>query len=134
VDVWDLQTGRVKWAQWAHSTAALSVAFSPDGATLASAGSDNAVKRWDAQTGAPKGKPLEGKGSWVGAVAFSPDGKTLASGGGDALVRLWDAQTGALKRALAGHEAGINALAFSPDGRTLASAGRDSMVKLWRLP
>jgi WD40 repeat protein len=53
-----------------------SVAFSPDGKTLASASSDNTIRLWDVASRQTLGAPLTGHTDIVESVAFSPDGKT----------------------------------------------------------
>ncbi|MDZ8138591.1 MAG: hypothetical protein RM049_25340, partial [Nostoc sp. DedQUE04] len=65
-----------------------SVAFSPDGKTIASASLDNTVKLWDAATGKSI-STLKGHSDRVSSVAFSPDGKTIASASYDKTVKLW---------------------------------------------
>jgi WD40 repeat protein len=67
-----------------------SVAFSPDGKTLAAGSADGTVGLWDVATGQQIGDPLAAPGGPVYSVAFSPDGKTLAAGSADGTIRLWD--------------------------------------------
>ena len=109
-----------------------SVAFSPDGKTLASGGGDNVIHLWDVETGKNK-MTLIGHTHWVFSLAFSPDGKILASGSVDSDIRLWDPHTGQHKKTLTGHGAWIRSIAFSPDGKTLVSGSDDGSVLLWKI-
>lgn len=120
----------------------LSVAFSPDGKTLATGGGMfrfapggekefSEVTLRDAVTG-KKRATLSGHKSIVYQVAFSPDGKLLATAAGDDNelgLRLWDVATGKELRAFKAR--GVRQLAFSPNGKTLASVSGLVEIKLW---
>ena len=123
-----------------HTRWVFSVAFSPDGRTIASGSGDDTIHLWDANTG-ERLRTLTGHSVPVESVAFSPDGRTIASGSTDNTIRLWDTDTGELVRTFTGHTDRVFSVAFSPDGRTIASGGiRDSdwswegTVLLWELP
>jgi WD40 repeat protein len=73
-----------------HTDYVNSVAFSPDGQTLASGSSDGTIRLWEVATGQQISAPLAGHTASVRSVAFSPDGQTLASGSADTTIRLWD--------------------------------------------
>jgi hypothetical protein len=114
-----------------HTDAVMSVAFSPDGKTLATdSGGDDTVRLWDVANHRQLGPELTGIYAW--SVAFSPDGKTLATGSGvDDTVRLWDvASHHQLGPELTGHTNTVTSVAFSPDGKTLASGSWDKTVLL----
>ncbi len=106
-----------------------SVAFDPQGETLAS-GDRDGVKLWEVRSGKLL-RSLEPMGG-VSCVAFDPQGETLASGERDG-VKLWEVRSGKLLRTLEGTEA-IHSIAFDPQGATLASIGDGwDGVKLWEV-
>ncbi|MDE2832798.1 MAG: hypothetical protein OXN20_21985 [Gemmatimonadota bacterium] len=131
IGVWlyDMATSRELALLTRHTDRVNVVAFSPDGAKLASGSYDRTVKVWDVATGETI-TTLEGHTSWINSVAFSPDGTKLASGSYDRTVKVWDVATGANIATLAEHTDAVNSVAFSPDG-TLVSGSDDFTVKVW---
>jgi WD40 repeat protein len=139
--LWDLATGDAVYTltdvytsiapliiggQW------IDIAFSPDGAKLATAGG-NSVKVWDAATGDELvSLPLVVHGPLAYTVAFSPGGNHLAVGmqfGRGSAV--WDPVTGERVFELVGHTATVAAVVYSSDGRQIATSSVDGTIRLW---
>ena len=134
IKLWNIETGEEVRLKGSTTIRSGSIAFSPDGATLASAGVDRfggtpgAVTLWDIETGKDLAT-LHGHTERIPAVAFSPDGTTIASGLRDGTVKLWNVKTG---ENIHTYRGGGYAVAFSPDGKTLAARSWKD-IKLWEV-
>ncbi|MGH3755384.1 MAG: NB-ARC domain-containing protein [Pseudonocardiaceae bacterium] len=114
-----------------HTGWVTSVAWSPDGAQLASAGDyDRMVRVWDTATGTQL-HALSGHTGGMRSVAWSPDATRLASASDDTTVRVWKATTGTQLHTLSGHTGAVMSVAWSPDSTRLASASSDTTVRVW---
>jgi serine/threonine protein kinase len=120
--------------------AVLSIAFSPDGNTLATGGADHAVRLWNV-VGRRLAGTLAGHEHPVSTTVFSPDGRTLATGGDDGTVIVWNPAARHRIATLGTYGRAVGALAFGPYGATPAAAGPNlrtvatlaprSTVRLW---
>jgi WD40 repeat protein len=133
VRVWDVSARRPAGPPVASYRVVTGLALSPDGKTLAVAGSG--VQLWQPATGRRLGAglPAAGNGRYR-AVTFSPDGTLLATLGADGTARIWNVasqqQVGAPMTVDAPGRSG-GAVAFSPGGRTLVTVSASGQAQLW---
>jgi WD40 repeat protein/tRNA A-37 threonylcarbamoyl transferase component Bud32 len=128
--VWDLATGRARWARVCETGKIRSVDFSPDNRLVATADNDGGVTLWDTASGEPIHRLL-GHRRLVSWIAFSPDGGRLASASWDQTAKVWDIATRQAVVTLRGHMRSVLCVAFSPDGTRLATGSEDQTIKLW---
>ena len=114
--IYDVQTGEALDLLTGHTAPVKSIAFSPDGETLAAGSEDNTIRLWDSKTHKLKAICI-GHEKGVNLLAFSRDGKMLASTSKDWKMRLWDARIGKSLQTITGCGAeDMYAMAYSPDG------------------
>lgn len=133
----ELKTADGKPANAAHISLVESMAYSPDGKTLAS-GSFGEVALWDVESGKLK-KRIDGFADRVVTLDFNPDGTILAAGGGapteDGEVKLIKVEDGSIITDLPEcHSDTVFGVRFSADGKLLATCGADKFVKVFEIP
>lgn len=113
----------------AESSLVWALAYSPDGALIASGGTDGAVDIWDART-SQQMHALSGHELDVWQVAFNPDGSRLVSVSWDGTARVWTMPGGDLAW-VARHDDSLKWAGFNRDGTLLGTASMDRSVKIW---
>jgi uncharacterized protein (TIGR02996 family) len=128
--LWDRHSGKRLHQLRPHTTSIQALAFSADGAVLASGARNGTVTIIDPVTGTMS-KPRALHRSEVLAVALSPDGQVLATASLDGTGLLFDLQKRRVRAKLESHTSTVSAVEFSPDGMQLATGAGDGTLRIW---
>lgn len=140
IRLWDVSTGQNTATLEGHTGSISSIAFSPDGKSIASASLartllpsnnpvDNTVRLWDVASGQVK-SILKGHTDSVSSIIFSPDNRFIVSGSLDKTIRVWDIASGQTTTVLQ-NDSEIKDIASDPSGNLIASVGFDNTAHVW---
>jgi WD40 repeat protein len=125
--VWEIKSGKQLSLEDAQQGDLLtSVAFSPDGQSIAAVGFDHALRAWDTKTGRLRFRRVAHKLE-VNSVAYNATGDLLATAGWDQTIKIWNARTGEELRNLHGNRGVIQQVLFGLDTN---NDGKDNIVSL----
>jgi len=132
VKVWDVPPGKERSSFTTGEAGYLSLAFSPDGKTLALGGSGVQLRAAD---GTDHLAPFQAQEKFTSRIRFSPDGKALAVSSREksGRVGLYDLATGRRRELILGGHGGIGGIAFTPDARVLAAGYGDGAIGIWNV-
>ena len=135
IRVWDLTTHSVRMTLAGHRAYVHALAFSPDGARLASGGEDGEIFIWRVADGR-RLATLQGYNGSVYFVKFSPDGERLVAGGQDQFMVVWDLESSEPSEPsehLFGHNNGLLDAVFSQKDERLVSVAFEDKFIVWDL-
>ena len=113
VIIWDVTTGKSIQTFRGHSDVVRSIAYSPNGNSIASGSEDATVKLWDVNTG--NCTKTFYHDFEIYCITYSSNGNQVASTGQENVVRIWDIDTGICTNTLNGHIDTIFRFAYSPN-------------------
>jgi WD40 repeat protein len=124
------QVSRLLWTFEEHEGEVFSVAFSPNGNKLASAGMDSSIKVLDTETGVEI-LTMRGHASRVSDICFTRDGTKIISGSADGTIKIWNSKTGEQLKTIKASSSAIFSIALSLDGKRIAASSETWTVKRW---
>lgn len=136
---WDLRTRAEITRYNGHTDWVWAVAYSPDGALVASGSGyflgtegDNTIRLWNTETGAQRAI-LQGHTDTVDHLRFSDDGRFLFSASWDGTAKMWNVSNRTIVRTFGGHLDRVLTLDLSPDGTRLYTASLDKTIIEWEV-
>lgn len=129
--VWDTRTGKLIHTFEGHLAGISTIAWSPDGETIATGADDKLIRLWNVLTGKAHPKTFSGHHNYVYSLAFSPKGNILVSGSYDEAVFLWDVRSAKVMRQLPAHSDPVAGVDVCFDGTLIASCSSDGLIRIW---
>ena len=134
----DLDSLETRFTLGESTNSVFSVAYSPDGTRLLTAGRDAQIRTWDVANGYALAGTVPAHLYTINHLAFSPGGQFLASCSLDKSIKLWDAATLTLLRVLdraraAGHGTSVNRVVWPGSQNRLVSCSDDRSLAIWAL-
>ena len=130
--LFDLGNGQRLRGLRTHPGVATCVEVSPDRRTVASGGSDRALRLWNLESGECE-RTLQGHEAFISAVAWHPTEPLVMTASADGTVRVWNLDQGRCVHIFEGHRGPVRGLAFDADRKVIVSAGQDGAVGVWDL-